>query len=322
MSQAILSVVIPFHNEKQNLPELYQRLCSTAALMASDVCLEMVFVDDGSTDEGSAVLEQVAAGDERVVLLRLSRNWGSHPALKAGLKYAAGDAFAALSADLQDPPEMLPAFWQAFRKGYQVVWGVRQSREDPFFKSLWARCFYALFRRIALPSLPAGGVDTFLISRKVRDELLAMPERCNLPYYSIIYLGYPAALVPYRRQARRAGRSKWTFARRLRSAADAFVAFTPIPLRLATVFGMITLMAAALWAAGCLSGLFAWSFSTWVLFILGGVQLLSLGILGEYIWRIAEQVRQRPEYAVAQCARLGRVAADKDGTHRALTSAA
>lgn len=305
MARQLLSVVIPVHNEQANLAELYGRLVETARNMATEADLEFVFVDDGSTDSSLAVLRELSVKDARVVVVQLTRNWGSHPALKAGLQVSRGDCCAAISADLQDPPEMLGEFYRAYRQGFEVVWGTRASRQDPFLKTLWAKGFYSVFRRLALPNLPPGGVDTFLISRRVRDELLALSERNNLPYYLILWLGYPYAVVPYHRAARKAGVSKWSFRRRLKSAFDALIAFSAAPLHWLSVAGGALLSVGLLWGvcwmlAALQGGHWAGPGLAPLLCFLSGLHLLGMGILGEYIWRLAVDVRRRPEYGVHQ----------------------
>lgn len=297
MTRQLLSVVVPVHNEQANLRELHRRLAETGRAMAGEADLELVFVDDGSTDGSRAVLEELAALDARVVVVQLTRNWGSHAAVKAGLRVSRGDCCAAVSADLQDPPEMLPQLHHAYQQGYEVVWGTRVSRQDPLVKTLWARSFYAIFSRLALPNLPPGGVDVFLISRRVRDEVLALSERHTPPYYQMLWLGYPYTIVPYHRAARRAGVSKWSFGRRLRMAWDSLIAFTPLPLRVLTAAGALLLAAGLLWGLGWLLGLLAGGTGA-LLCALSGLQLAGMGVLGEYLWRVAADVRHRPEYAV------------------------
>ncbi len=303
MRRQLLSVVIPVHNEQENLAELYRRLADSARALRNEVEVEFLFVDDGSTDQSLSVLVELACADERVVVLQLTRNWGSHAAVKAGLRVSRGDCCAAISADLQDPPEMLRDLYRASKQGYEVVWGARASRQDPLLKTLWARAFYSVFRRLALPNLPAGGVDVFLISRRVRDELLAVSERHNPPYYQILWLGYPYVVVPYHRAARAAGVSKWSFRRRLRMACDALISFTAAPLRLPIYAGSMLLVVSLVWWSCWLLALCrgsAWASSglgaLWC--FLFGLHLLGIGILGEYVWRLGADVRQRPECCI------------------------
>jgi dolichol-phosphate mannosyltransferase len=308
LSIPLLSVVIPLQNEAANLPELYRRLAAAAQGLCSEARMEMVFVDDGSTDQSLTVLKELAARDERVTVVQLTRNWGSHAAVKAGLRVSKGDCCAAISADLQDPPEMLADLFHAHQKGFQVVWGTRATRKDPWLKTLWAKAFYAVFSRLALSNLPAGGVDVFLISRRVYDELLELRERNNPPYYQILWLGFPYVVVPYHRAARAAGVSKWSFRRRLKMAGDALISFTPAPLKAAAYAGGTSLAAAIIWGLCWILALvqgsnWAGSIVGPLLCLLAGIQLLATGILGEYLWRVALDVRQRPESCIEQVIR-------------------
>ncbi len=303
MRRQLLSVVIPVHNEQANVPELYRRLAESARAMRDEADVEFLFVDDGSTDQSLSVLVELACTDERAVVLQLTRNWGSHAAVKAGLRVSRGDYCAAISADLQDPPEMLRDLYRASQQGYEVVWGARASRQDPVLKTLWARAFYAVFSRLALPNLPAGGVDVFLISRRVRDDLLALSERNNPPYYQILWMGYPYVVVPYHRAARAAGVSKWSFRRRLRMACDTLISFTAAPLQLPIYAGSMLLVVSLVWWFCCM--LASWQGGAWASSSLGplwcflsGLQLLGLGILGQYVWRLAVDTRQRPECCI------------------------
>ncbi len=302
LAQPLLSVVIPVHNEQPNLGELYRRLAQTAPTLGDRAAVEFVFVDDGSTDDSLSVLRELAEEDERVVVVQLTRNWGSHAAIKAGLRAARGGCFVALSADLQDPPEILCDLYRAFRQGFDVVWGTRASRRDPLLKTLWSQMFYAVVR-LVLPNLPPTGVDVFLISRSVLDELLSLGERNIPPYYQILWLGYPYAVVPYHRAARTAGVSKWSFHRRIRLAINTLITFTGAPLRLLTLAGCFLLggtLLRELWRLweSWRQGAWAESGLGSLICFLSGLNLLGMGVIGEYLWRLVGDVRQRPEYCV------------------------
>lgn len=302
-----LSVVIPLHNEQENLRELHRRLCAAAQDAAGEFDMEFIFVDDGSTDQSASILTELSRSDRRVTLIQLTRCWGSHAAVKTGLLHGRGERFAAISADLQDPPEMLPEFYREADKGFDVVWGMRAERDDPWLKTQFANAFYSVFRRL-LPNLPKGGVDTFLISRTVRDQVLAMPEKHNPPYYQILWLGYKYAVVPYKRAARTAGVSKWSFRRRLKMAFDSIISFSRGPLQaLWTVgavlagSGLLAMMALTLSFLGLIPGFF--SATGALVCMVGGLNLMGMGLLGEYMWRIAEDGRRRPDACIEKVVR-------------------
>jgi len=275
---------------------------------------ELIFVDDGSTDQTFGILTDLQIYDRRVRVLRLSRNFGHQMAVTAGLEQAAGDAVAVIDADLQDPPEVIPEMIELWRRGEHVVYGRRMTREGESKFKLWtAKAFYRLINRLSETEMPLDTGDFRLMDRRVVDVLLAMPERARFLRGMVSWIGFRQVAVPYERQARTAGRSKYPLLKMIQFAIDGIISFSILPLRLAALTGLVTI-----WIA--LAGIFVavinrifglydlrlgrgWASLFVAVLFMGGVQLLSLGLMGEYLGRIYTEVKRRPLYAVQE--RLG-----------------
>jgi dolichol-phosphate mannosyltransferase len=300
----LLSVIVPLLNEAENLEALHGRLSEVAGKLDRDV--EFVFVDDGSTDGSFDKLLELRSRDARVCPIRLARNFGSHGACLAGFSQARGDHAVILAADLQDPPELLIDLVAAAEKGHDVVWANRESREDPAITLLFAGMYNRMMRRIALPNWPERGFDFVLLSRRVLSVVLARRERNTSLFGQILWAGFPQTSVSYNRMARRAGRSKWTFAKKLKLAIDSFVGFSYVPIRVISAAGLVFACVGAAYAAFVVFRRLTagvpvegWTSLMVVVLILGGVQLLMLGVLGEYLWRTLDETRGRPPFIVS-----------------------
>jgi dolichol-phosphate mannosyltransferase len=300
-----LSVVVAAYNEEGNLPLLYQRVC---ALDWKGLGLEpeIIFVDDHSRDGTPRILAGLAASDPRVKVLRFSRNFGSHKAFTAGLEHSSGDGAVILAADLQDPPETIPLLVAKWRAGAQVVWAARANREgESAVTKLLSRLYYALMRRFADVQPNPGGADFLLVDRRVVEELRASPEK-NTSLLSLIqWMGFAQDEITYTKEARHSGRSNWTLRKKLKLAVDSFVSFSYAPIRLASAFGLLFALSGFAYAAVVAiraivlgSPVQGWSSMMCVLLIVAGVQLVMLGILGEYLWRVFDESRGRPRYIV------------------------
>ncbi len=297
----LLSVVAPVYNEELLIDEFYARVCG--ALERLD--FELVLVDDGSTDGTAAALERLASTDPRVRVVYLSRNFGHQTALTAGLDHALGDAVVMLDADLQDPPELIPEMLGRWRNGCDVVYAVRQEREgESRFKLATARWFYSLFDKLAQVELQHNSGDFRLLDRRALDALLAMRERNRFLRGMTVWVGYTQAAVPYRRDPRYAGETKYTFSKMLRFSLDAISSFSHRPLQLATLLGFLisTLAFVAIPVVVVLrilgSYLPGFGALTIAVLLLGGIQLIAIGIIGEYVGRIYDEVKGRPLYLV------------------------
>jgi polyisoprenyl-phosphate glycosyltransferase len=300
-----LSIVVAAYNEEGSLPLLCARLRALdwPALRLEP---EFLFVDDHSRDKTPGILAALAAGDPRVKVLRLSRNFGSHKAFTAGLEHCTGDGAVILAADLQDPPEAIPELVGKWRGGARVVWAVRGGREGESLPTrLLSRLYYRLMRRYAEVQPPERGADFLLLDRRVIEALRAAPEK-NTSLLSLIqWMGFEEDHITYTKAARHTGRSKWTLRKKLKLAVDSFVSFSYAPVRLASAFGLVFALSGFLYAGVIAVRAFAlgspvqgWSSLMCVLLIVSGVQLVMLGILGEYLWRTFDETRGRPRYIV------------------------
>jgi glycosyltransferase involved in cell wall biosynthesis len=306
----LISVVVPCYNEEAVVCETHAALSRSLAVLGG-ADWEIVYVNDGSRDGTLDALRELQTADKRARIISLSRNFGHQLAVSAGFEHAAGDCVVVIDADLQDPPEVIAEMYALWREGYQVVYGVRAERAGESAFKLWtARVFYRLINRLSHVEMPLDAGDFRLMDRRVVEVLLSMPERDRYLRGMVSWIGFRQAAVLYRRAPRRAGSSKYPLAKMIRFATDGLLSFSLTPLRLAiwTGFASIALaLAGIVWALvvrlytnDYVKG---WaSIFTAVLFI-GGVQLITLGIIGEYIGRIYAEVKRRPLYVVAE--RLG-----------------
>jgi dolichol-phosphate mannosyltransferase len=297
----LLSVVAPVYNEEATLATFYARVCDAL----EGLRFELVLVDDGSTDASPALLESLAADDPRVHVVYLSRNFGHQTALTAGLDHARGSAVVMLDADLQDPPELIPRMLDHWRAGCDVVYAVREGREgESRFKLATARWFYRLFDWLAQVNLHHNSGDFRLLDRRALDALLSMRERNRFLRGMTVWVGYRQAAVPYKRDARYAGETKYTLSRMLRFSLDAISSFSHRPLQLATLLGFListlAFIAIPVVVALRLAGSYLPGFGTVTIavLLLGGIQLIAIGITGEYVGRIYDEVKGRPLYLV------------------------
>jgi len=301
-----VSIVIPVYYNELNLPHLFPRLFALAEANPQ-YRFEYIFVDDGSGDNSFQILAEMASRDARVRAVKLSRNFGSNAATLAGLHYVSGDCVAMIAADLQDPPELITTMLQRWEAGKKVVLATREDREDPFLNRLLSGAFYWLFRRLAIKEMPAHGCDFALIDRKVADMLVQMGEKNPYLFGLVLWLGFERDVVSYTRQKRALGKSRWTLAKRVKYFLDALVSFTYVPMRLVSALGMALALAGFVWAVvvvlnRILAGVpvQGWASLMTVVLVVSGVQLLTLGIFGEYLWRNFEETRKRPPFVVDQ----------------------
>jgi dolichol-phosphate mannosyltransferase len=297
----LLSVVAPVYNEQDTIAEFYGRVCSAL----DGLRFELVLVDDGSTDASGEALEQLASSDPRVRVVYLSRNFGHQTALTAGLDHARGEAVVMLDADLQDPPELIPRMLDHWRAGCDVVYAVREQREgESRFKLSTARWFYKLFDALAQVELQPNSGDFRLLDRRALDALLSMRERNRFLRGMTVWVGYTQAAVPYHRDPRYAGETKYTLAKMLRFSLDAISSFSHRPLQLATLLGFmistLAFVAIPVVVALRILGSYLPGFGsiTILILLLGGIELIAIGIIGEYVGRIYDEVKGRPLYLV------------------------
>jgi polyisoprenyl-phosphate glycosyltransferase len=305
----VLSVVLPVYDEAANLRAVVTRLAPVLEKLTQG-SWEIVFADDGSKDGSSDLLDTLHGEDARVKVLHLSRNFGHQAALSAGLEAASGQAVVLMDADLQDPPEVIDAFVERWRAGFDVVYAVRRTRKEGIFKRAAYAVFYLSMRRLANIDVPVDAGDFCLLDRAVVDELVALPERQRFLRGLRAWVGFRQTGVEYDRDARAAGASKYSLGKLVQLAVSGYVGFSAFPLRASAWLGFaaaFTGFALAIWAiASKLLGLDTpqgWASTVAIVLFLGGVQLLVLGVIGEYLGRVYDEVRARPTYIVRR--RLG-----------------
>lgn len=308
----IYSVAIPVYNEQENLPELSRRLSATLAALDGDY--EVIFVDDGSRDRTLSILREFYQRDRRWRYLSLARNFGHQIAVTAGLNYIRGKAIIVMDADLQDPPELIPDLIQRWQQGYQIVYAQRISRQNEgWFKRVTAYAFYRLLRHLTDVDIPPDTGDFCLMDRQITDILNSMPERNRYIRGLRAWVGFQQTSVPFSRDPRFAGQVKYTFGKSLGLAVDGVISLSQVPLRLATYLGLLAAAIAILMVFLVLywrlfypnSPLIGYTTITIAIFFIGAVQLVCLGILGEYIGRIYEEVKGRPLYTVKEMSDVG-----------------
>ena len=304
----LLSVVVPAYNEEEILPEFHQRL--SAALGAIPGAAEIIYVNDGSTDRTLAEMRQLRAADPRVAILDLSRNFGKEIALTAGLDHAAGDAVVVIDADLQDPPELMPELVKHWLDGYDVVYAQRIAREgEGMFKRATAYLFYRLIQVMSRTTIPEDTGDYRLLSRRAVESLSKVREQHRFMKGIFAWIGYPQKAVPYRREARPKGQTKWNYWRLWNFALEGITSFTIGPLKVASYLGLLTAMAAFIFALRIIyktvvhgDPVAGYPSLMVVILFLGGIQLMTLGIIGEYLGRVFDESKQRPLYFIREYA--------------------
>jgi len=301
-----ISVVVPCFNEEGVLAETHRRLM--AALTEIALPFELIYVDDGSRDQTLTLLAGIQQSDPRIRVVALSRNFGHQLAITAGLNHSRGRAVVLIDADLQDPPEVIPDMIARWREGYEVVYGTRLHRDgETAFKTKTAEWFYRLINRISEIPIPLDTGDFRLLDRKAVDALTSMPERDRFVRGMVSWVGFRQVAVPYDRAARHAGESKYSLFRMLRFATDGILSFSIVPLRIATFLGITAAAGALIAAAAAVVFMLAGTFrpGPWLAVLLaglfvGGVQLICLGIVGEYLGRIYGESKHRPLYVVRE----------------------
>lgn len=303
-------MVIPVFNEAENVPTLVQRLRALRLGERVDD-VEFIIVDDHSTDRTPALLRAACAEEPRLRYLRLASNCGSHVAILAGLQHAHGDCAVFLAGDLQDPPELIGELLDRWASGDHVVWAVRSERQGiGWVEQRLSNAFYWLLRHVGMIALPPQGSDFALLDRRVIDALLASVSANPSLAGDIARLGFRQGQAPYVKQPRLAGRSKWSLEKKLRAFADAFVAFSYVPLRFMAYFGMLCSLAGFVYAMVVVAvrlvsdqPITGWASLMVAVLLIGGVQMTMLGVLGEYLWRTLEAARRRPRFFIEESVR-------------------
>lgn len=299
-----LSIVVPVYYNADSLEALYSDLQENL-LRAAEFDYEIVLVDDGSGDDSWQVIGRLCQQDKKVTGIRLSRNFGSHAAILCGLVHSTGDCAVVKAADLQEPADIIPEMYDQWKQGKNVVLAVREGRDEKAATTLFASLYYALTRKVALPNMPKGGFDVFLLDRKVIEVLQQMDERNSALTGQILWSGFSTGYVYYTRRARTVGKSRWTLKKKIRLVSDTLFGFSSVPITAVSVIGVLSCLVSAVWAIVVLINRLAGSipvqgFTTLFIFQLFsfGVIMLTLGILGGYLWRTFDATRNRPVYIV------------------------
>jgi dolichol-phosphate mannosyltransferase len=300
-------LIVPIYNEEKTMPELYRRISAVMARL--DGSVELIMVNDGSRDRSLELMRELHEKDPRICYISLARNFGHQIAVTAGLSFVRGQVIVILDADLQDPPELIPDMIEKWRQGYQVVYAQRtQRRKEGWFKRFTAYAFYRLLKQLADVDIPTDTGDFCLMDRKVVDVLNSMPERNRYIRGLRAWIGFQQTYIRFERDPRFAGEVKYTFRKSLSLAINGLVSFSRVPLRLSTYIGLVAAVVAVMMAVLVLywrivsptSPLTGFASIVIAIFFLGSVQLVSIGILGEYVGRIYEEVKGRPVYVLAE----------------------
>ncbi len=298
-----LSIIIPVYYNEDTLLLCYQDVKEKVLSKLEDY--ELILVDDGSGDRSWEIMNKIALEDNRVKLIKLSRNFGSHAACLAGLSMSTGDCATIKAADLQEESELILKLYESWKKGNKVVLAVRSDREEGLFQKLFANIYYWLVQKFALKNMPKNGFDCYLIDKKVIEVLKLLDERNSAITLQILWSGFQTELVYYVRKAREIGTSKWTLAKKIKLVVDSLVSFSFAPIRFMTVVGGGSFIISILWAVlliiekllGSIS-VTGWTTLMVMQLFSSGLIMFTLGILGEYIWRSMDAARNRPVYII------------------------
>lgn len=301
-----ISIITPCYFNEQNLPVTFPELLEAEKKFPEGTEVEYIFVDDGSKDNTYGELEKIqAAYPHKVKLIKLSRNFGSNNASYAGICHATGDCLVLIAADLQDPPDIIPQLFSNWQKGFKLVLAQKTNREDSFTEKLFSGIFHNLFRKFVLENDPKGGFDLWLIDKSLQEELIKMNEKNFHLSTLVIWMGYEYVSIPYTRRKRLIGTSRWTMSKKIKTFIDSFVAFTFLPLRMISVTGVVLGILAMVYASVILVGSFVsgvkvegWSSLMLVLLFVSSFIMVSLGIIGEYLFRTLDAARNRPNFIV------------------------
>lgn len=301
------TIVVPVYYNELNLSDTIPQLLNFADAQLR-YRMELVLVDDGSGDNSLKILLDFQSRYPDIIkVVKLTRNFGSMAAIQAGFTVAKGDCVGMISADLQDPPELFQEMLGYWEKGIKAVFAVRQDREEPFLQKKFSNSYYSLIRKFAIPDYPDGGFDFFLIDRQVVDELNRIQEKNTNLMTLIFWLGFKPVMLPYIRRERIKGKSRWTFAKKIKLVVDTFAAFSFFPIRILSIIGFIVAISSFVYGAFIL---FYWLFfgidvkgyvpTMLIMTFTSGIQMAMLGVLGEYLWRTLDEVRRRPQFVIDQ----------------------
>ena len=301
-----LSVIIPCYFNEDNIPVTVRELVANEANFPSEVTFEYVFVNDGSGDDTLGALRRAQAEHPgRIRIVDLAGNVGSYNAIVAGMEYATGDCLSVITADLQDPPELMVEMYGYWQQGIKLVIGNRQNREETGLAVAMAKLFHWLMKNLALRNIPDGGFDFVFFDRQVATEVLKLHERNSNVFYLMVWLGFAYVNIPYTRRKRGIGKSRWTLSKKIKLLIDSLLAFSFVPIRAISVMGLSLGVVALLYGLYVIVLRFVspnepagWTTIMVVLLVVSAFQMIALGVIGEYVWRGLDAARQRPLYVV------------------------
>ena len=303
-----LSVIVPCYFNEDNIPVTVRELVANEANFPVEVAFEYVFVNDGSGDDTLGALRRAqAAHPGRIRIVDLAGNVGSYNAIVAGMAHATGDCLAVITADMQDPPELMVQMYAHWQQGFKLVIGNRQNREETGLAETMAKLFHWLMKNLALRNIPDGGFDFVFLDRQVATEVLKLHERNTNVFYLMVWLGFAHVSIPYTRRKRAIGRSRWTLSKKIKLLVDSLLAFSFVPIRAISVLGLglgITALLYGLYVIGLKithpNEPAGWTTLMVVLLLVSAFQMVALGVIGEYVWRGLDAARQRPLYVVRE----------------------
>ena len=299
-----VSIVIPVYYNEENLRPLYEDIC-VKIYSHDEYEWELVMVNDGSGDRSYDIMKELAAQDDRIKIISLSRNFGSHAACLCGLSKSTGDCAVIKAADLQEPTELILDMVESWRQGNNVVLACREGREESIRQIGFANLYYWMVRKTSLPTMPKNGFDIYLLDRKVINVLDALDEKNSAITGQILWSGFRTGIVYYTRKAREIGTSRWTLKKKIRLVSDTLFSFSTLPIRVLEIVGVLSFVASIVWAiivlvSKLIGDISVQGWTTLFIFVLFsfGITMISLGVLGEYIWRTFDASRNRPPYII------------------------
>jgi dolichol-phosphate mannosyltransferase len=305
-----ISIIIPFLNEADNIPMLVSSL-DHFFKQQRNLSAEVLFIDDGSTDASVEMLGQFVPAYFSAKVIKLSKNYGSHAALRAGILHAKGKYITFMYADLQDPLELIIRLYKECEAGAEIAWATRESTQAGFLEKSFSKNYAYLMKKFAISSYPENGFDIVMFGRKVQQVLNHHPESNSSIFLQILTLGFRQSFIRYAKQARKAGKSKWTVAKKIKLFVDSFIAFSFAPIRMVTIVGLTMFMLGVLWTAYIIGRKIllndlesGWPALVSILMIGFGITNISLGIIAEYLWRTLDASRERPVYIIDQIIEL------------------
>ncbi|WP_216689972.1 glycosyltransferase family 2 protein [Hymenobacter siberiensis] len=308
-----LSVIVPCYFNEDNIPVTVQELVANEANFPADVSFEYVLVNDGSGDDTIGALQRAqAAYPGKIRIVDLAANVGSYNAIVAGMAHATGDCQAVITADMQDPPELMVQMYAYWQKGFKLVIGNRQDREETGPSRWFAQLFHWLMKHLALKNIPDGGFDFVFFDRQVSQQVVAMQERNSNVFYLMVWLGFPYVNIPYVRRKREIGKSRWTLSKKIKLLIDSLLAFSFVPVRAISVVGLALGLVALIYGFYIIALRFVspsepqgWTTLMVVVLFVSAFQMVALGVIGEYVWRGLDAARQRPLYVVKEVYEVG-----------------